>query len=198
MRGMGHREALLAAARTCMADRGYARTTARDLVAASGTNLASIGYHFGSKEALLNAAIAESFEDWLGRIRELVLAEGPLDPLDALRKGWAALEQILAEHRALAVAFVEALAQCERSPALRRQLADCYEHLRTRVGETVTEFVGELPEHTVRSVASFNIAVCDGLLLQWLIDPDRAPSAGNLVDGMLTVAGSTASPSRQP
>ena len=30
--------------------------TARDIVAASGANLASIGYHFGSKEALLSAA----------------------------------------------------------------------------------------------------------------------------------------------
>jgi hypothetical protein len=39
--------------------RGYARTTARDLAAESGANLASIGYHFGSKEALLNEALAE-------------------------------------------------------------------------------------------------------------------------------------------
>jgi AcrR family transcriptional regulator len=51
---MGHREALLAGARRCLLERGYARTTARDLVAASDTNLASIGYHFGSNEALLN------------------------------------------------------------------------------------------------------------------------------------------------
>ena len=36
---MGHREDLLTAARQCLEDKGYARTTARDLVAASGTNL---------------------------------------------------------------------------------------------------------------------------------------------------------------
>ena len=56
---MGHREALLDGARRCLLERGYARTTARDLVAASGTNLASIGYHFGSKEALLNGAMQQ-------------------------------------------------------------------------------------------------------------------------------------------
>jgi AcrR family transcriptional regulator len=39
---------------------GYARTTARDIVAASGTNLASIGYHYGSTQALLNAAVVKS------------------------------------------------------------------------------------------------------------------------------------------
>ncbi len=191
---MGHREALLAAARRCMAERGYARTTARDLVAASGTNLASIGYHFGSKEALLNAAIAESFEEWMERIREIVLAEGHLDPLAAMRTGWTALERILAEQRPLAVAFVEALAQCERSPELRQQLADCYERVRASIGEMATDMVSELPEHTARNVASFNVAVCDGLLVQWLIDPDRAPSAGDLMDGMLAAIPRTASP----
>ncbi|NHW87893.1 helix-turn-helix transcriptional regulator, partial [Escherichia coli] len=46
---MGHRERLLAGARNCLYERGYTRTTARDIVAASDTNLASIGYHFGSK-----------------------------------------------------------------------------------------------------------------------------------------------------
>ncbi|GAA1227852.1 hypothetical protein GCM10009676_07730 [Prauserella halophila] len=44
---------------------------ARDLVAASGTNLASIGYHFGSKAGLLNAAIATVFEEWTDRLAGL-------------------------------------------------------------------------------------------------------------------------------
>ncbi len=56
------------------------------------------------------------------------------------------------------------------------------------------ELAGDLPEQTVRNIASFNIAVGDGLLVQWLIDPDRAPSAGDLVDGMLAVTDRTASP----
>ena len=74
---MGHREDLLAGARRCLEKRGYARTTARDLVAESGTNLASIGYHFGSKEALLNEAIGESFQEWAERVRELALSIEP-------------------------------------------------------------------------------------------------------------------------
>ena len=45
------------AARRLLETRGYAHITARDLVAESGTNLGSIGYHFGSKAELLNQAI---------------------------------------------------------------------------------------------------------------------------------------------
>src|SRR5690606_38768776 len=52
--GMGQRQDLLAGAKRCIAEKGYSRTTARDIPAASGANLAAIGYHFGSKEALLN------------------------------------------------------------------------------------------------------------------------------------------------
>ncbi len=67
---MGHREDLLAGARRCLEKRGYARTTARDLVAESGTNLASIGYHFGSKEALMNEAVARSVVAWMASIQD--------------------------------------------------------------------------------------------------------------------------------
>ena len=42
----------------------------RELVAASDTNLASIGYHFGSKAGLLNAAIELSFHDWAEQLAQ--------------------------------------------------------------------------------------------------------------------------------
>ena len=54
---MGHKEDLLAGAKKCLVELGYAKTTARDSVKASHTNLASIGYHFGSKDALLTQAM---------------------------------------------------------------------------------------------------------------------------------------------
>src|SRR3954452_19224590 len=107
---MGHRDDLLVAARHCLETKGYARTTARDLVAESGTNLASIGYHFGSKEALLAAAMEESFADWAQRVRELVVEQlhgaGPAELVGAV---WTGMLGSFAEYRGLAVAFVEAM-----------------------------------------------------------------------------------------
>ncbi|NIB31876.1 helix-turn-helix transcriptional regulator [Pseudonocardia sp. MCCB 268] len=47
---MGHREGCWPGQRGA-SEKGFGRTTARDVVAASGTNLASIGYHFGSGRA---------------------------------------------------------------------------------------------------------------------------------------------------
>ena len=75
---MGHREDLLAGAVRCLREKGYGRTTARDIVAASGTNLASIGYHYGSTQALLNAAVFQAMEDFGAEIGQVMAADAGL------------------------------------------------------------------------------------------------------------------------
>src|SRR5829696_9380606 len=123
---MGHREKLLAGAKRCLYERGYARTTARDIVAASGTNLASIGYHFGSKEALLNAAMIEAIDEW-GEELEGILAtdiEADTDPMERFESIWTRVIDSFDAHRPLWVASFEAFAAAQRSPELREQLAD--------------------------------------------------------------------------
>ncbi|WP_412540900.1 helix-turn-helix domain-containing protein [Longispora sp. K20-0274] len=61
---MGNREDLLAGAKRCLYEKGYTRTTSRDIATAAGTSLAAIGYHFKSTEALLNLALMESMAEW--------------------------------------------------------------------------------------------------------------------------------------
>jgi AcrR family transcriptional regulator len=178
---MGHREALLDGARRCLLERGYARTTARDLVAASGTNLASIGYHFGSKEALLNRVIQQCFDEYIDQITRIVFADPRATPLQRVRASWQALVDTFEQHRPLQVAFVEALAQAQRVPQLQAQLANCYERLRATVADLVRASVQGLPDPTARHVASFLIAVYDGLQVQWLLDPQRAPTPDALM-----------------
>src|SRR2546429_2473927 len=87
----GHREALLAGAKACLRTKGYAHTTARDLVAASGTNLRSIGYHFGSKEALLDEALGECFRLWTARVEEAVFGTPARSPREQLHAALVAL-----------------------------------------------------------------------------------------------------------
>ena len=181
-----HRERLLSGALTCLREKGYARTTARDIAAASNSNLGSIGYHFGSKEALLNEAIREGFADWTAQVGEVAFAEAGATPLDRGRASWVALTDTFKEHRPLMVAFVEALAQAERSDELRRQLADIYEEGRAAISGMVAASLEEpaIAASDVRAVASLLIAICDGLMLQWLVDPEHAPSGQELIAGL--------------
>jgi AcrR family transcriptional regulator len=181
-----HRERLIKGAMRCLREKGYAHTTARDIATASNSNLGSIGYHFGSKEALLNEAIREGFAEWTAQLGSIAFAEAAATPLERGRASWVALTESFDEHRPLIVAFVEALAQSVRSDELRAQLADTYEEGRAAVGRLVEASLGEadIGDEQCRAVASFMIAVCDGLLLQWLVDPERAPSGAELTDGL--------------
>jgi AcrR family transcriptional regulator len=181
-----HREQLIRGAMTCLREKGYAHTTARDIAATSNSNLGSIGYHFGSKEALLNEAIREGFAEWTAQLGNIAFADAGATPLERGRASWVALTESFEEHRPLILAFVEALAQSVRSEELRAQLADIYEEGRIAVGRLVEASfdASKVDDDQVRAVACFMIAVCDGLLLQWLVDPERAPTGAELTAGL--------------
>lgn len=182
MAGVDSREALLKAAKQLVAERGYAGTSVRELTALSGTNLAAVNYHFGSRERLLNQALLESFLDWterLGRVAQADQASGPTERMTTLAK---ALLGDFPETQPLFAAFLEALLQARRSPELSAQLAEHYAEQRRRVAQLVIgERVGpEVPERAVQVMASVLIAVVDGLLLQSLVDQAAVPSGEEL------------------
>jgi len=184
---VGHREQLLGAARRLLEDKGYAHITARDLVAASDTNLASIGYHFGSKAGLLNAAIGEIFDEWTEQLAQIAMRATVATPVERAHVTWSALLDGLDDKRALLLSFMEAFAQADRSAELREQFGRQYQQIRGRVAELVAESLGGRlgpDDPRAKAVASFVIAVCDGLAMQWLLDPVNTPTGDELLAGL--------------
>lgn len=169
-----HRQRLLDGALECLRTKGYAHTTARDIAAAAGGNLGSIGYHYGSKDALLNEALIEGFRGWTARISDRVRAIDADNPLHRLQLAWEAVLEELGRDEALLRAFLEALAPAGRSPELRAQLAGFYRETRDDVARVVAESIGD--ETAARVIASLLIAVSDGLQLQWFLEPGEAPT----------------------
>jgi AcrR family transcriptional regulator len=88
----------------------------RDIAAAAGANHAAIGYHFGSREALLTQALGESVDELGEELARRVAEGGP-------EQRWQALIDSFTTHRALWVAQLEAVVQAERSPEVREHLA---------------------------------------------------------------------------
>ena len=179
-----HREQLLEGALLCLQTKGYARTTARDIASASGANLASIGYHFGSKENLMNEAVALTCEEWTQAIGEATFAGPDVPPLERVARSWQAMIGSFEARRHELVAFVEAMAQAERSEELRARMAQLYRDLRDAVGDMVRTSLGDDAGDDARVVASYLIAVCDGLVLQWLLDPEDTPTAERLIESL--------------
>ena len=184
----GHREALMEAARRLILERGFAAITARDLVAASETNLASIGYHYGSLDALLSEALEQLFNEWTEVLAGAAFSEADAPPLERLLLTWQATLTSLDEHRPIVRAFIEALAYAERSPEFRRLLRDHYRRIRRHVADLVEAAIG--PDAAKRGadpmiISLFLIAVFDGLAVQSRMAPEDTPTGDELVAALI-------------
>ncbi|GAA2870392.1 hypothetical protein GCM10020220_069630 [Nonomuraea rubra] len=129
---------------SCLQEKGYAHTTARDLVAASGTNLASIGYHFGGKDALLNEAIAAVFDQWTERVERALFATELGSPREMLERAMAELVDVFDELRPVLILCVEGYPAALRAPVLREKLTEAYARTRTAGADMLRRASGEL------------------------------------------------------
>ena len=182
---MGHREDLLAGAKRCLYEKGYARTTARDIVAASGTNLASIGYHYGSKEALMNAALIDAVGDFARALEEAEAKADDTPPgsLERFRAAWQRIIEVGAVDPKLWAANFELLAQVAHNPELRESFRDVQGVAREGLAEGFQDLAALGPEKAWK-VGTVYHAMLIGVMAQWLIAPELAPSADDLADGL--------------
>ncbi|MEU4325497.1 TetR/AcrR family transcriptional regulator [Nonomuraea dietziae] len=177
---MGVPEDLLVAAKQCLAERGYAHTTVRDIIAVSGSNLAAINYHFRSKDALLNRAMIEATDEAVQEVFKALPESSHGDQGERLEAFWAALIDSFREKRALWLANVDTLAQAPHSPEVREQLADGQARARAELGRLLQQEGDE--------ASGVLLTLLIGMLVQWAVDPDHAPTAHDLSQGMRVIA----------
>ncbi|MFI9252637.1 TetR/AcrR family transcriptional regulator [Streptomyces sp. NPDC053069] len=187
---MGHREDLLEGAKRCLLEKGFLRTTARDIVKESGTNLASIGYHYGSKDALLVQAyvslieeVGESFDPAMGgKVTQ------PPGSLERFQEVWANVIRGVPQSRAIWMLSYELIAQGDRIPEVRKLLAEAQEEGRSGL---VSLFSGipeaDLDQKAVDTEGRLYQTLLNGLMVQWLFDPDSATTAEQLTEGLRRV-----------
>jgi AcrR family transcriptional regulator len=185
---MGNREDLLAGARRCLYEKGYAHTTARDIAAASGTSLAAIGYHFRSTKALLNEALIEATREWGEELERALDVEVAPDAglLERFEAVWTRVIASFTTHRQLWATQLEVVTQIEQTPELREQLAEGLEQARLGLAELIQRIDPDDP--AAKLVGSFYQALLTGVLVQWLIDPEHAPSGRDLAEALRLIA----------
>lgn len=188
---MNNRDALLAAAKKCLLEKGYNRTTARDIASTAGVSLAAIGYHFESKDALLTEALLMAFGEWDQELQQALNSAGARDGTPAARfeATWAKVIATFESHRALWVANFEIFAQMVSQPTTREFLASRVGVARTGLAAM---FLGvdesTISEHTALTIGTFHHVLLSGLVLQWLIDPRTALSAKDLTAAIRSTA----------
>jgi AcrR family transcriptional regulator len=187
---MSNRDDLMAAAKRRLRETGFTRTTARDLAGDAGVSLAAIGYHFGSKEALLSQAMIEATADWVHELEAALAQE--VDPAAPLATRfeviWTRILEVGAANRQLWAANFEVSPYIDAMPEVRDVMAAAQEKAREGLAKL---FQGALrPDDPAadRAVGAFHYALMTGVLAQWLIDPVRAPSAADLTRALKIIA----------
>ncbi len=180
---VGTRDDLLAAAKQCLADRGYARTTVRDIVSASGSNLAAINYHFGTRDALLNQAMIESTTEAVQQILDAITASDAARPDARLAAFLRKLTTTFTADRALWAANIESLAQALHSGDVRNELSAKQQDARRSLAGMLLPDESD-PDDDIGVVL---LTLLDGMLIQWLLAPSVAPTPDRVITGLRAI-----------
>lgn len=185
-----NRDKLLDGALACLRERGYGNTSSRDIARAAGVNIASINYHFGSKDALLDDALGRCFSTWNQRVQEAFdhsRAAGPAGQILAVLEATVdSFEQI----RPAVYACVESYAPALRSEALRERLAAGYADVRQHSVDLAGAALAGTdiaPPENLSTIVSVLVAVIDGLMIQWIADPSATPRSTEVIRALASI-----------
>lgn len=196
---MGQRDDLLAGARACLAEKGYGHVTARDIAAASGAHLASIGYHFGSKDNLMNTALLEATSEWGDKIEAAVRGAGGDTPAERLEAALRAMFETVPRERDLLRASVQAYGEALVSEDVRRPFLEGAERARAELAALILgRESGAAGEDEARGVGSVMHALTIGFVLQALLSPESMPAAEEVLDAVRTLSGDSRSGESPP
>lgn len=169
-----NRGALLRGARTCLDERGYARTRARDVASAAGVSTAAIGYHFGTTDSLLIEALLNGLEEWSAVLDQSLAALPDAELPEHLSNVYRCVVQSFEGYRGVLAASFELMAQADEKEQIRQQLRRAVEHARASLVGQVLRINADADQVHVFGTAGY--AMLSGLIVQWLVDPDNLPT----------------------
>ena len=169
-KGDASRERILEVAAELFSHKGYAGAGVDELAARSGIAKTAIYYHFGNKQGLLAAVLERAANTWIEGIQ--AAARAAADPLGRLDNALAGMRQLLEEKPWIfKLLQILALEVADEQPAVRATLRSIVERAREAIVVGIRDALGvELPGAPL--VASFVLALLDGVALGMQLDPD--------------------------
>jgi TetR/AcrR family transcriptional regulator, repressor for uid operon len=169
------RAAILTAAERCFRTKGFHQTSIKDICTFGGFSPGALYLYFPSKEALIEGLIETQMAEARAAMRDLPDQPDLLGTLVDLIAAWVAESRAKENMNLTADIFAEGL----RNPRVAHAIASDNKHVHLLYVEAVTaaQRRGEIgTQHDPYAVASLLLALCDGLLLRFVVDPDFDPS----------------------
>jgi AcrR family transcriptional regulator len=165
-----NRAKLIEGALRCLERLPPERITARAIAQESGANVASISYHFGSKDQLVTEAAIQGLDRWLDEVAAGLGELSTQAPATRFRRAAEVVETSRRRHLGLTKNYVAALAKAQHDPRIRKRLAEGFRDARPNVAA----LLGLGTDEVSNDAAGLALAMFHGLLYQVLLDPALA------------------------
>ena len=187
---MSNRDDLLAGAKKCLLEKGYSRTTARDIAQASGVSLAAIGYHFGSKDTLMNEAMFQAIGEWGDQLEEAFAKAGPgLSVQERFARVFDDISATFDENQALWMASFELIIEVDRIPGAREMFRKAIPEARKGLANLILGVSeDEIGPDMELGAGAVLYSLMAGLLIQRFADTERTPAGADLARGLRQLA----------
>lgn len=180
---------LVSAARTVLCRDGVSRTSLRMIAAEAGVPLGTLQHVFPSKEQLLRAVIEDVVDDIAGVLKRSAEVDRGLAHAigGGLTNFW---NELVNNHNDLQLVLYELVTHALRTPGLEslaRAQYDLYERIVAQWCQEAAAAAGEQCAIPYGRLARIIVANVDGLVLQYVCDPDAARAREDLdtVIGMI-------------
>lgn len=173
MEALSTEEKIIESAERLFAENGIAVTSLRKIVQDAGVNVASVNYHFGSKDGLIREVIRRRLE----RVNSLRLRhierlreehQGQPIPVDELMHAFL-LPAIDEAEGGLSFFRMVARAHADTNPTVQDELAKCLQGI---VEVMIGELSKSMPQAS-REEIGLRLAFCAGALIQAVLMPIR-------------------------
>jgi AcrR family transcriptional regulator len=187
---MSNRDDLLAGAKKCLLEKGYSRTTARDIAQASGVSLAAIGYHFGSKDTLLNEAMFQAISEWGDHLEQAFAKAGPeMSAQERFARVFDDVSATFDENQALWMASFELVIQLDHIPGAREMFRTAIPAARTGLASLILGIPEEeIGDDLELGAGAVLYSLMAGLLIQRFADTARTPAGADFARGLRQLA----------
>jgi len=157
----------------CIAKRGYASTTVRDIAREANVRSGIIHHYFHSKDEILSTLTAMTFDRHKESLLALLQQSEGSDPRERLRLGIDFIFLRVAGDRDLIKVFHELWNIAEHDKALNRSLKTLYRDYRKSVATLILGCFDDarIPPAQRRNLGAFLVSASEGASIQWFIDP---------------------------
>lgn len=169
---LSNRQKIIAAATSLVMERGVKGTSLADISNAAGISKGTLFYHFSAKDDLIYELTEQHFDE-ITRASLKRVAQMQNIPLQEILYE-SLLNMLQAENRGKLNLYLLQEAVIEK-PALKKRFASKYEEFQMLAGQFLEIVAPQMDPAKAKVLSRIVVAIVDGLIIQWLLDPEAIP-----------------------